>query len=145
MATTASAPQTEGAKIAVGKKEGVSTASSSGFTPKIYVLAALVAATAFLATTSGLVPISLPFLGGSGKASNSFTSPDDLVVIEGTTHCADLHLHAKSNTLFTACDDAESTKFGWFPLLKRHEDPAATARTIGSIRKIDPSVRASIG
>ncbi|CAK7237801.1 hypothetical protein SBRCBS47491_010152 [Sporothrix bragantina] len=63
---------------------------------------------------------------------------EDLVVIDDTTNCEDLHFHAASNTLFTACEDHLETRFAWFPPLSLFDDPAIVAKNRGSIHTIDP-------
>lgn len=64
----------------------------------------------------------------------------DIVTIEDTIHCEDLHYHALSNSLFTACEDASDTRFGWFPGLATFENPTLGQRGRGSIHVIDPVV-----
>lgn len=64
-----------------------------------------------------------------------------LVVIDDTTHCEDLHYHAPSNLLFTACEGNQETRFSWFPPLANFDDPSITLKSRGSIHVIDPNVR----
>ncbi|PHH92695.1 hypothetical protein CDD83_5932 [Cordyceps sp. RAO-2017] len=71
-------------------------------------------------------------------AKHSLASPDDLVRIEGTAHCEDLHYHEPSGLLFTACEDAQTTRHLWFPPLGIFDDHLPTARDRGSLKIIDP-------
>ena len=60
--------------------------------------------------------------------------------IPHTKHCEDVHLHAASNLLFTACEGHDSQRFAWFPPLANFGDPTAALKVQGSIKVIDPSV-----
>lgn len=44
------------------------------------------------------------------------TNAEDLVLVEGTTHCEDIHYYAPSHELYTACEDSQ-VRFSWFPPL----------------------------
>ncbi|CEJ83938.1 hypothetical protein VHEMI03306 [[Torrubiella] hemipterigena] len=50
-------------------------------------------------------------------ASNTVVADGDLVVIEGTKHCEDIHHHEPSQSLFLACEGANSPRRDWFPPL----------------------------
>ncbi|KAK3936640.1 hypothetical protein QBC46DRAFT_452578 [Diplogelasinospora grovesii] len=67
----------------------------------------------------------------------------EVVYIADTTHCEDLHYHAPSNTLFTACEDNAATRFSWFPPLAVFDDPELAAKSQGSIHVIDPNTKKS--
>lgn len=72
--------------------------------------------------------------------STPLSSPDDLVVIQDTTHCEDLHYWAPSNTIFTACEDLNTTRAAWFPGLGTFNDASVAWSAKGSIHTIDPEV-----
>jgi hypothetical protein len=69
--------------------------------------------------------------------STVLTSEADLVVIQGTKHCEDLHYHEPSNNLFTACEDSDKTRWAWFPPLTTYEDATVLADNHGGIFVID--------
>ena len=73
-------------------------------------------------------------------ASTHTNQADSIVTIPDTTHCEDIHHHAPSNLLFTACEDDPNTRFVWFPPLGTLDDPELAARSRGSIHVIDPTV-----
>lgn len=60
--------------------------------------------------------------------------------IADTVHCEDLHFHARSGHIFTACEDTAATRFGWFPPLGNMRGPTSAR---GSIHVIDPKVCSS--
>ncbi|KAK3359455.1 hypothetical protein B0T25DRAFT_99010 [Lasiosphaeria hispida] len=67
------------------------------------------------------------------------STPDvEVFVIRDTTHCEDLHYHVPSETLFTACEDDHTTRFGWFPPLANFDDAELGKRGRGSIHVINP-------
>ncbi|KAK0720288.1 hypothetical protein B0H67DRAFT_181997 [Lasiosphaeris hirsuta] len=66
------------------------------------------------------------------------TSGVEIITIPDTTHCEDLHYHVPSETLFTACEDNPSTRFGWFPPLANFDDAELGKRGRGSIHVINP-------
>ena len=80
----------------------------------------------------------LHVLGVFRQPQSSDVSAVDLVAIEDTVHCEDLHLHEPSNTLFTACEDSADTRFSWFPGLATFKDPIKAVSSRGSIHTIDP-------
>lgn len=73
--------------------------------------------------------------------SSPLLDPADLVVLNDTVQCEDLHWHAPANTLFTACDDVYETRFRWFPPLNFLERPDLAWASRGSIHTINPEVR----
>lgn len=72
--------------------------------------------------------------------SSSLADPADLVVIPDTVQCEDLHYHAPSHTLFTACEDVYDTRFQWFPPLGLFDAPDLAWKAQGSLHTIDPEV-----
>lgn len=74
-------------------------------------------------------------------ASTPLANAEDLVVINDTVHCEDLHYYPPANTLFTACEDVSATRFKWFPPLALYGDASTAWNARGSIHTIDPQVR----
>jgi hypothetical protein len=70
---------------------------------------------------------------------------ENLVVIEDTVHCEDLHHHRESDLLFTACEDTQATRHAWFPPLAIFDDPILGQSAQGSIHVIDPTVSNRVG
>ncbi len=64
----------------------------------------------------------------------------EVIAIPDTVHCEDLHYHAQSGTLFTACEDNAETRFKWFPPLANFDDPQLASKSQGSIHVVDPKV-----
>jgi hypothetical protein len=64
----------------------------------------------------------------------------ELIAIPDTVHCEDVHYHAPSGTLFTACEDNAETRFKWFPPLANFDDPELASQSQGSIHVVDPKV-----
>ncbi|KAJ0162693.1 Serum paraoxonase/arylesterase 2 [Colletotrichum tanaceti] len=79
-------------------------------------------------------------LVGIGRASVNTPVPNaaDLVLIDDTVYCEDLHHHAPSGLLFTACDDNRETRAAWFPGLGHLDDPVKGSKQKGSFHVIDP-------
>lgn len=73
-------------------------------------------------------------------SSSPLDHPADLIQIEDTVHCEDIHYYAPAHTLFTACEDVSGTRFKWFPPLAYYGDPDAAWNAKGSIHTIDPDV-----
>ena len=69
-----------------------------------------------------------------------FANPEDIVFIEDTTQCEDVHYYARTNTLFAACEAEPSARFSWFPPLTNFDDPVKAQNSRGSIHVIDPDV-----
>lgn len=67
-----------------------------------------------------------------------YIAGQNLIKIEDTMQCEDLHHHLTSNKLFTACEDSTLPRFGWFPPMQVFKQPS---RATGSIHVIDPNVR----
>ncbi|PHH81655.1 hypothetical protein CDD82_244 [Ophiocordyceps australis] len=64
---------------------------------------------------------------------------NDFALIEGTVHCEDVHHHRASNSLFTACNNHEPSRYSWFPPLAIYSNATAGRETRGSITVIDPT------
>ena len=64
----------------------------------------------------------------------------EVIAIPDTVHCEDVHYHAPSGTLFTACEDNAETRFRWFPPLANFDDPELGSKSRGSIHVVDPKV-----
>jgi hypothetical protein len=72
------------------------------------------------------------------QASIQNTHTDDqLIYIRNTVHCEDLHYHAASNKLYTACEGDASTRKEWFPPMGHF---VRRERYDGGIVVIDPLV-----
>ncbi|KAL6408736.1 serum paraoxonase/arylesterase family protein [Ilyonectria robusta] len=67
----------------------------------------------------------------------TLTNPEDIITIQDTTHCEDLHYYSPRQILFTACEDTFLTRFSWFPPLEVFDNPAVTHEARGSIHVID--------
>ncbi|EFX02960.1 serum paraoxonase arylesterase family protein [Grosmannia clavigera kw1407] len=87
----------------------------------------------------------LTALGFWRQPSRSLLADDqtDLIVIADTVNCEDLHYHAASQSLFTACEDTVETRFSWFPPLAIFDDPSVLETTRGSLHVIDPETATS--
>lgn len=88
-------------------------------------------------------PPLFPLISSSGSASAS-----EVITIPNTRHCEDLHHHAPSNLLFTACEGASSPRFHWFPPLGHFDRPedvleGAERGERGGLVVVDPKVRLS--
>lgn len=82
-------------------------------------------------------------LGAFRRTPLSTLSADEILTIEDTIHCEDLHYYAPSSTIFTTCEDNISTRFRWFPPLAIFDDPGLGNRSRGSIHVIDPKTLTS--
>lgn len=97
--------------------------------------------TVLLAVTYGPVSHYLTVIGAWRHPSRRVLATDsDLVKIEDTIICEDLHLYHPTNTLFSACEDDFHRRFGWFPPLGNFENPPQSTEGGGSIHIIDPEV-----
>lgn len=67
--------------------------------------------------------------------------PADLVILQDTVQCEDLHYYAPANKIFTACEDTYDLRFQWFPPLGLFEGADLAWKAQGSIHIIDPEVR----
>jgi hypothetical protein len=74
------------------------------------------------------------------KYPNVATVNNEVIAIPDTVHCEDLHYHAPSGTLFTACEDNAETRFKWFPPLANFDSPELGSKSQGSLHVIDPKV-----
>ncbi|KAF4337162.1 serum paraoxonase arylesterase 2 [Fusarium beomiforme] len=75
-------------------------------------------------------------LGMFRTPGNTIIDDANLVTIDDTTICEDLHLHA--GLLYTACEDSFEQRFSWFPGLGVLHDPLTASKSRGSIHVIDP-------
>lgn len=78
-------------------------------------------------------------LGVLRKPANTVVDASNIVKIDDTIHCEDVHHHLPSNQLYTACEDHETLRFSWFPPLTRF-DASVVKESRGSIHVIDPQV-----
>ncbi|KAI5465080.1 serum paraoxonase/arylesterase [Mariannaea sp. PMI_226] len=93
---------------------------------------------AFLASFYGpAIHRSIKVLGFLREPANTAVDDSNIVTIENTMHCEDLHYHQLSNQLFTACEDHETLRFSWFPPLA-HLNASAVGTSQGSIHVINP-------
>ncbi|KAJ9204926.1 hypothetical protein DTO166G4_7678 [Paecilomyces variotii] len=100
--------------------------------------------TVLLAVTYGPVSHYLTVIGAWRHPSRRVLATDsDLVKIEDTIICEDLHLYHPTNTLFSACEDDFHRRFGWFPPLGNFENPPQSTEGGGSIHIIDPETKVS--
>lgn len=70
----------------------------------------------------------------------SVASAGDLVLIDNTIHCEDLHYYAPTHELYTACEDSHETRFSWFPPLTEF-NASVIPRSQGGLFIINPDVR----
>ncbi|KAF7538098.1 hypothetical protein G7054_g3264 [Neopestalotiopsis clavispora] len=70
----------------------------------------------------------------------SVASADDLVLIDGTIHCEDLHYYEPSHELYTACEDSLATRFSWFPPLAEF-NASVLLQSQGALVVIDPDTK----
>ncbi|KAK0636405.1 hypothetical protein B0T17DRAFT_613140 [Bombardia bombarda] len=96
-----------------------------------------------LYTWGGQIQRSLTVLGVFRWYPDSSHTSEEIISITDTTHCEDIHYHAPTDTLFTACEDNPETRFKWFPALANFDDPALGARSRGSIHVINPQTMQS--
>lgn len=67
------------------------------------------------------------------------TNADDLVLIDNTVHCEDIHYYEPTNELYTACEDSHLTRFSWFPPLAEF-NASVLDRARGGLFIIDTEV-----
>ncbi|KAI0125435.1 hypothetical protein BJ170DRAFT_631146 [Xylariales sp. AK1849] len=65
---------------------------------------------------------------------------ENITLIEGTTHCEDIHYHAPSHKLYTACEDSGNTRFAWFPPLALF-DCSVVNQARGGLFVIEPETK----
>ncbi|KAH6850443.1 hypothetical protein B0I37DRAFT_114420 [Chaetomium sp. MPI-CAGE-AT-0009] len=94
-------------------------------------------------TTGPSVYRAATVLGVLRKYPHGATVQGDVIAIPDTVHCEDLHYHAPSGTLFTACEDDAETRFKWFPPLVNFDDPELGSKSRGSLHVIDPKTMES--
>ncbi|KAK3297160.1 uncharacterized protein B0H64DRAFT_119439 [Chaetomium fimeti] len=81
--------------------------------------------------------------GALRKYPHGATVQGDVIAIPDTVHCEDLHYHAPSGTLFTACEDDPEARFKWFPPLANFDNPELGSKSRGSLHVIDPKTMKS--
>ena len=74
------------------------------------------------------------------KPLSTHVEQEDIQYIPDTVHCEDIHYHAPSKTLWTACEDHPETRFQWFPPLTNFNDSSIVKTYHGSLHVIDPEV-----
>ncbi|KAB5546966.1 serum paraoxonase/arylesterase family protein [Coniochaeta sp. 2T2.1] len=90
------------------------------------------------------LPRTLKVMGVFKKpASTVVAESSDFLVIPDTPHCEDLHYHASSNLLFSACEANDQDRFSWFPPLVNMDDPSVTLKSRGAIHVLDPKTMKS--
>jgi hypothetical protein len=67
------------------------------------------------------------------------SSTEDLVLIDNTIHCEDIHYHTPSGKLYTACENSLETRFSWFPPLALF-NASVIGQSKGGLFIIDPKV-----
>jgi hypothetical protein len=72
-------------------------------------------------------------------AAAKVASPEDLVRIDGTIHCEDIHYYAPTHELYTACEDSYTTRLSWFPGLAAL-NASGVSQSRGGLFVIDPNV-----
>ncbi|KAK3686097.1 hypothetical protein B0T22DRAFT_383311 [Podospora appendiculata] len=92
-----------------------------------------------LYTWGALIHRTLTVFGALRWQLENTHAGQDIVAIADTTHCEDIHYHAPSATLFTACEDNADMRFKWFPPLTNFDRPELAAKGRGSIHVIDPN------
>ncbi|EAQ86158.1 hypothetical protein CHGG_07411 [Chaetomium globosum CBS 148.51] len=91
-----------------------------------------------LYTVGPLVHRTAVVIGALRNYPNDATVKGEVIAIPDTVHCEDLHYHAPSGTLFTACEDNAETRFKWFPPLANFQSPELASKSQGSLHVIDP-------
>ncbi|ORY55247.1 serum paraoxonase/arylesterase family protein [Pseudomassariella vexata] len=74
-------------------------------------------------------------------ASTVLASTHDIVSIEGTTYCEDLHYHDPSHSLFTACQGSNLTTHSWWPPVAIFDDVTAVQHARGALYVIDANTQ----
>ncbi|KAL2015725.1 hypothetical protein VTK56DRAFT_4896 [Thermocarpiscus australiensis] len=85
----------------------------------------------------------LTVLGVLRRYPDGALAQSEVIAIPDTVHCEDLHYHAPSGLLFTACEDNAETRFKWFPPLAIFDDPDLASRSQGSIHVVNPKTMRS--
>ncbi|KAF5575095.1 serum paraoxonase arylesterase [Fusarium pseudocircinatum] len=69
--------------------------------------------------------------------------PGNLIFINDTIQCEDIHFDKKSGKLFLACEDNHEGRFEWFPPLANFQNLSLAAKSTGSIHVVDPESKQS--
>lgn len=83
----------------------------------------------------------LVVMGAFRQAGSTELAPGDFVVIDGTTHCEDLHYHESTSLIFTACEGFQGARLKWFPPIDHFFEPSHPELVKGNLQIIDPKVR----
>ncbi|KAF4122885.1 Serum paraoxonase arylesterase family protein [Geosmithia morbida] len=105
-------------------------------TTRLFLGAGLVAL--LVAVYAPVIGHFITMIGVFRHPRQTHANASQVVVIDDTVHCEDLHHHVASNTLFTACEDSPDTRMSWFPGLAILDDPVKAMNSRGSIHTIDP-------
>lgn len=82
----------------------------------------------------------LVVMGAFRQAGSTELAPGDFVVIDGTTHCEDLHYHESTGLIFTACEGFQGARLKWFPPIDHFFEPSHPELVKGNLQVIDPKV-----
>ncbi|KAM0446859.1 hypothetical protein ACHAO4_009183 [Trichoderma viride] len=80
----------------------------------------------------------LVVMGAFRQAGSTELAPGDFVVIDGTTHCEDLHYHESTGLIFTACEGFQGARLKWFPPIDHFFEPSHPELVKGNLQIIDP-------
>ncbi|KAM0456741.1 hypothetical protein ACHAPV_007031 [Trichoderma viride] len=80
----------------------------------------------------------LVVMGAFRQAGSTELAPGDFVVIDGTTHCEDLHYHESTSLIFTACEGFQGARLKWFPPIDHFFEPSHPELVKGNLQIIDP-------
>nr|QCC30367.1 TAPON1-like protein [Trichoderma atroviride] len=80
----------------------------------------------------------LVVMGAFRQPGSTELAPGDFVVIEGTTHCEDLHHHESTGLIFTACEGFKGARLKWFPPIDHFFEPSHPELVKGNLQVIDP-------
>ncbi len=106
--------------------------------PNLYASAILVSVLGYLAGPDVYRKISS--VGVFRTPMSTPIAPEDLVVIGDTIGCEDLHYHAASNQIFTACESSNATRYSWFPPMENFDDPVLGLQSKGYLHVINAKV-----
>jgi hypothetical protein len=80
-------------------------------------------------------------MGAFRQPGSTELGPGEFVVINGTTHCEDLHYHEPTGLIFTACEGFRGARLKWFPPIDHFFEPSNPGLNKGNLQIIDPKVR----
>lgn len=90
---------------------------------------------------NAFVQRALVVMGAFRQAESTELAAGEFVVIDGTTHCEDLHLHESTGLIFTACEGFKGSRLKWFPPIDHFSEPSNPGLDKGNLQVIDPKVR----